>query len=305
MKSFPKTKFKKVAVLNLIYLLFVICFGAYVRMTGSGAGCGSHWPLCNGVIIPRAPVWQTIIEFTHRLTSGGLLFLAFYLVYLAVKYFEKKELIRYLSFVYLGLLFVEALLGAFLVKYEHVAENKSVYRGFSVSIHLVNTFLLILVASGILFFLSRKPLGLRILSLFTKISLALGFLLIVVVGLSGAITALGDTLFPVQSMWEAFLRSGNQAEHLFVRLRVLHPFLAVFSAFYLIAVCFYQKKEEIPLSSFWSSLTIVIFSFQLFLGYLNVYFHAPQGLQLLHLLVALLGLMSYSIFCTAIFLKSE
>jgi heme A synthase len=106
-------------------------------------------------------------------------------------------------------------------------------------------------------------------------------------------------------MWEAFLRSGNQAEHLFVRLRVLHPFLAVFSAFYLIAVCFYQKKEEIPLSSFWSSLTIVIFSFQLFLGYLNVYFHAPQGLQLLHLLVALLGLMSYSIFCTAIFLKSE
>lgn len=298
-------KFKKLAVLNLFYLLFVICFGAYVRMTGSGAGCGSHWPLCNGVVVPRAPLVQTVIEFTHRLTSGGLLLFAFYLIYLARKTLSKGSLSRRFSFLYLYLLFFEALLGAFLVKFEHVAENRSVYRGFSVSIHLINTFLLVLAAIGILFFLGKKAVALKRQSIWTRLSLLLGFVLIVFVGLSGAITALGDTLFPVESMWDAFLRSANPAEHLFVRLRVWHPFLAVFSAFYLIGVCFYQKKEELGSSLFWSTCTIAVFSLQLFLGYLNVYFHAPYSLQLSHLLIALLGLMSYSTFCGTICLCEE
>src|SRR5436853_6203595 len=50
--------------------LAVIAWGAFVRATGSGAGCGSHWPLCNGEVLPRAPSVERIIEFSHRLTSG-------------------------------------------------------------------------------------------------------------------------------------------------------------------------------------------------------------------------------------------
>ena len=54
----------------VLYLIGVILFGAWVRITGSGAGCGSHWPTCHGELIPMAPATETIIEYTHRLTSG-------------------------------------------------------------------------------------------------------------------------------------------------------------------------------------------------------------------------------------------
>ena len=50
--------------------LAVILWGAFVRATGSGAGCGSHWPLCNGEVIPHAPRIQTLIELSHRASSG-------------------------------------------------------------------------------------------------------------------------------------------------------------------------------------------------------------------------------------------
>ena len=45
------------------YNLAVILWGAYVRATGSGAGCGSHWPLCNGTIVQPSPTTATLIEF--------------------------------------------------------------------------------------------------------------------------------------------------------------------------------------------------------------------------------------------------
>ncbi|MGH8637336.1 MAG: COX15/CtaA family protein, partial [Burkholderiales bacterium] len=54
----------------LLYTVGVIAWGAYVRATGSGAGCGAHWPLCNGVVLPRSPTIATIIELSHRVTSG-------------------------------------------------------------------------------------------------------------------------------------------------------------------------------------------------------------------------------------------
>ena len=54
----------------LAFNLLVILWGAYVRASGSGAGCGAHWPLCNGEVIPRAPSVATLIEYSHRLTSG-------------------------------------------------------------------------------------------------------------------------------------------------------------------------------------------------------------------------------------------
>src|SRR3982074_1784785 len=51
--------------------VLVILWGALVRATGSGAGCGNHWPLCNGQVIPLSPRVDTVIEFTHRCMTGG------------------------------------------------------------------------------------------------------------------------------------------------------------------------------------------------------------------------------------------
>src|SRR5438309_10221069 len=49
------------------YLLIIL--GAIVRITGSGLGCGEHWPLCNGRLFPPLdlPTW---IEWSHRLAAG-------------------------------------------------------------------------------------------------------------------------------------------------------------------------------------------------------------------------------------------
>ena len=54
----------------LVYFIAVILWGGLVRATGSGAGCGDHWPLCNGTVIQHSARIDTMIEFTHRITSG-------------------------------------------------------------------------------------------------------------------------------------------------------------------------------------------------------------------------------------------
>src|SRR5260370_39289765 len=52
------------------YNVAVVLWGAVVRATSSGAGCGDHWPLCNGVVVQTHPRLATLIELAHRMTSG-------------------------------------------------------------------------------------------------------------------------------------------------------------------------------------------------------------------------------------------
>ena len=63
---------RKFSVFVLAYTLFVILFGAYVRISGSGAGCGEHWPSCEGEVVPSDLMKNhaKAIEYTHRTTSG-------------------------------------------------------------------------------------------------------------------------------------------------------------------------------------------------------------------------------------------
>src|SRR5512146_1869905 len=95
--SLSLSRFAKFSWGVLGYNVFVILFGAYVRATGSGAGCGAHWPLCNGVVIPHPQRIETIIEFTHRLTSGLTLVLVAALVIWAWRKYPKGSLLRWSS----------------------------------------------------------------------------------------------------------------------------------------------------------------------------------------------------------------
>src|SRR5690242_19087626 len=82
------TAFAAFAWLVTALTLGVILWGAYVRASHSGDGCGAHWPLCNGTVaLPAAGQTKTLVEFAHRATSGldGLLVLAL-LVWAFVKY---------------------------------------------------------------------------------------------------------------------------------------------------------------------------------------------------------------------------
>ena len=127
----------------LVYSVGVVLWGAYVRATGSGAGCGAHWPLCNGEIIPQSPSIARMVEFSHRVTSGLTLLLVIGLVVWAWRTYPRGHRVRMGAGLSLALTISEALVGAGLVLFELVAQNSSVERAISVSIHLVNTFLLL------------------------------------------------------------------------------------------------------------------------------------------------------------------
>ena len=63
-------KFYLIAKACIYFTILSILWGAWVRISGSGNGCGSSWPLCGGVIIPEAEHKKTWIEFIHRLMTG-------------------------------------------------------------------------------------------------------------------------------------------------------------------------------------------------------------------------------------------
>ena len=280
-----KEHFQTLSRVHFVYLLFVIVFGAFVRATGSGAGCGSHWPLCNGEVVPPSLHVKTVIEYTHRLTSTFLLFFSIALVRFGFRLYSNGHVLRKLLVTYLVVLFLEILFGAALVLLGHVAENQSIYRGFSISMHLLNTMIL----SGVAFLiccssLFEKSYILRS-GMFSNIAFVLGLILILITSLSGTITALGDTLFPVTSIQEAITKSLSASEHLFVKLRIYHPFIAVMSSFYLLLstwfLCFSQEK----LKYFYMWLALIVAG-QLFFGFVNVHLLAPTWLQIIHLLIA-------------------
>src|SRR5512133_3410826 len=124
-------RFSRFAWAVLAYNIFVVLFGAFVRASGSGAGCGQHWPLCNGVILPQPQRIQTVIEFTHRLTSGLTLILVALLVVWAWRAFPRGSLLRKSSATALFFTITEALVGAGLVLFQLVEQNDSVYRAVS------------------------------------------------------------------------------------------------------------------------------------------------------------------------------
>ena len=138
-----RRNFTRFVWVTLGLLILVILWGAFVRATGSGAGCGSHWPLCNGVVLPREARVDTMIEFFHRITSAlsGLFVLA--MVVWAFRLFPKGHIVRKGAVLSLFFIITESLLGAGLVLFEWVAHNASVGRAISMALHLVNTFLLL------------------------------------------------------------------------------------------------------------------------------------------------------------------
>lgn len=146
----------------LAFNLAVVLWGAYVRATGSGAGCGSHWPLCNGEVIPRALEVETQIEFAHRLSSGLALLLVIGLFVGAMRLYPRGHVVR--SGAGLSLLFIitEALVGAALVLFSWVAQDASLGRVISVAFHLINTFLLLATITLTAWWSSGgKPISLR------------------------------------------------------------------------------------------------------------------------------------------------
>lgn len=265
------------------YNLLVILWGAVVRATGSGAGCGSHWPLCQGEVIPRAPAIETVIELSHRLTSGVALIVVVILVIWALRLYPKGHFVRKSAWVSLFFIFTEALLGAGLVLFEYVAFDQSVARAYWMAGHLVNTFLLLaaltLTAWGATTGQSWRWRGQGLVGWLLMVA----WLALLLLGASGAVTALGDTLAirggisPTESAMVAQL----------VALRIYHPLLAVLVGIVLAAIAWVvMNRRPDPATQRWGRLLIGIFALELVLGVINVALKAPVWMQVVHLLAA-------------------
>ena len=257
----------------------MILWGAYVRATGSGAGCGGHWPLCNGEVVPQTPQIQTIIEFTHRLTSGvaflgvaGLLVWSFFS-------FPRNHRVRKASITSLALMVTEAALGAGLVLFDYVGANASAARAFYLSLHLLNTAFLLAALILAAWFAQNPDRTFRLRSPLLTGTLPVALLVMV----TGTIAALGDTLFRASSLAAGLQQDLSSSSNFLVRLRGLHPAFAVLGAILFVYGAFkFIRTPARPIA-----LTVLALSMlQVVAGAVNIALLAPTWMQIIHLLLA-------------------
>jgi heme A synthase len=187
----------------------------------------------------------------------------------------------------MGFMFAEALIGAVLVLFKLVEHDASVQRALSVSLHLVNTFLL-LAATALTAWWASGGARIRVLRQ-GGLAWALGVPLaaLLVVGASGAVAALGDTLFPQSSLAAGLAQDFVPQAHLFVRLRGLHPVLAAATAgAILLASSLARSWRPTRGVRILAHLTKALVLVQVGLGIANVLALAPIWMQLVHLVAA-------------------
>jgi heme A synthase len=270
----------------LAYNIAVIVWGAYVRASGSGAGCGSHWPFCNGEVLPRSPGAATMIEFSHRATSGLALLAVVALLVWTRRATRAGHPARSGAWASLFFILSEAAVGAGLVLFRLVADNATMARAMFMAAHLMNTFILVGCLTLTAHWLSGGA-AVRVRGAgWRGGAIAVGLIALMLTGISGAVAALGDTLFPAGSLVEAVRNDLSPTSHLLIRLRVLHPAIAIGTglliAFGAPRLLWDAAEPGRRLAAAAATLAMM----QLAVGIANVLLLAPIWMQLVHLLVA-------------------
>ena len=282
-------RFARLAWLVLGYAIVVMVWGAVVRATSSGAGCGAHWPLCNGEVIPLAPTLKTIVEFAHRMTSGLILLMTVMLVWMAAKTFPVGHTARKAAKWSLIFVLIEALIGAGIVLLRLVENDASAMRAIYIAGHLTNTLILIgcytwTIVAATPATISWTPAKSARIERWLKVSM-IG---LIAVGAAGAIVALGDTLFPARSLAEGFASDLDPTAHFLIRLRVWHPAIAVIVSALVITTIVRSDAMDEPALKTPARAVVWLVIVQVALGAANILTLAPLPLQLAHLLVAYL-----------------
>lgn len=278
-------RFAKFSWFVVAYNVLVILWGAFVRASGSGAGCGSHWPLCNGEVVPLNPSLARTIEFAHRGMSGIALLLVLGLVIWAFRAYPRGR-VRYGAIASGIFILLEALIGAALVLFGWVGMDQSTSRVITISLHLVNTFMLLGALALTAWWASGgKALDLRTHPTRTAV-MGLALLGLVVTGAAGTLTALGDTLFPAASLAEGLQQDTNPAAHFLVQLRVVHPLIAIFVGMYLVYLTVVFSGRAGTATHRLALILRLLVVAQILAGGINIALLAPTWMQLLHLFLA-------------------
>lgn len=293
-------RFGRYAVGVVLYNIFVILWGAFVRATGSGAGCGDHWPDCNGEVIPWDAGTETLIEFTHRATSGLALLSTVVLIVWAFRAWPTRHRVRRAAAASMFFMVMEAAVGAALVLLELVAHNDSVARAWVMGAHLVNTFLLMGALTLTAWWGRGAPGRVASLPMPVRAGLGIAVVLTLALGASGGVTALGDTLFPADSLADGIAQDFSPTAHFLIKLRVWHPLLAVVTAGWLIVIAGVTAgTRPAPMVRRAAAAVVTVVFVQVTVGAVNLLLLAPVPLQLLHLLLADLLWMALVVLCAS------
>ena len=267
----------------------VILQGALVRATGSGAGCGRDWPRCQGELLPLEHGMATWIEFSHRALSGVALLMGAWLLVKAVR--VRHDLPGFMPCAVASALFlvIEALIGAGTVLTGLTGDNVSVARGLLVAFHLLNSLMLMgALALATVYAYPGHPwppvwtgqAGLTLL-------MGLGLLGMMVLMFSGGIAAMGNTMFPPESLQAGWAEDFSEHAHPLIRLRILHPFLAIGVGAYLwLSYAAAGWIKPVPQVKRYRDLLLGVYGLQLLVGAVNLALLGPISLQLLHLALA-------------------
>jgi cytochrome c oxidase assembly protein subunit 15 len=284
----PSAALRRFSWAVLVYFIAVILWGGLVRATSSGAGCGDHWPLCNGTVIQHSPRVDTMIEFTHRITSGLSFFSAIALLVWTFRGTIRGHLARATAIAAVAFTLVEAILGALLVKLGLTAQSHSPFRAPYLALHLANTLLLLAALTLTAHLLSRERGYLRNdVRLVAPIGASIGIVVLLLVGVTGSLAALGDTLFPATSLGSAVTQDFAAGSNWLVRWRWTHPTFAFLASIFLIWILVRAAQR----STHWdnralSAVVLILLAAQYVLGVLDVVLLAPVWLQIAHLLGA-------------------
>ena len=297
---------RRLAWAALIVNIIVIAMGVLVRATASGAGCGRSWPTCQGTLVPAELSGATLIEFSHRATSGLAIILTFALFVWAARLEHRSPIDLRAAFggsllaratVWAAVtVTVEALIGAGIVLFEWVVDDSSIARVVAVPLHLVNT-LLLLAALALSVGALRGPLVLTSVPARRSAiplrpgqrerrALAVGFGSMVVVAGAGAVTALADTLFPSESLGAGIVDDFSATATWLTRVRVIHPVLAVITAVVLIRIVSSAAIPKSRRGGRWARAVVWLVMAQLTAGVLNVVLLTPVWMQIVHILLA-------------------
>lgn len=284
----------------------VILWGALVRATGSGAGCGGNWPLCKGeVFLPSSQV-ETIIEYTHRATSGIAFVMVAILLVWTYRRFPRASALKKGAAWSMVFMITEALLGAGLVLFGWVVDNTSLARVIVQVVHLLNTHFLLGALTYTAWAASGKELALWKLDR-SFLPLLAGMAGILIMSGAGAVTALGDTIFPAGTLAEGIQADFSPTAHFLVRLRVWHPILALVVGFYLLVLT-RLSLLGVPRGSTLRRLgwgVMVVYGLQVLGGILNIYLLAPVWMQIIHLALADAIWITYLLFSNEKFLHAR
>jgi cytochrome c oxidase assembly protein subunit 15 len=304
-RPLPSAALRRFAWAVLVYFIAVILWGTLVRATGSGAGCGDHWPLCNGTVFQYSPSVQTMIEFTHRLTSGISLFAVVGLVAWTFQGTVRGHLARSAAAAAVAFTLIEAILGALLVKLGLTAQSLSPLRPAYLALHLANTLLLLAALTLTAHLLSRREGYLRgSVRLVAPFGAAACIFVVMIVGVTGSLAALGDTLFPASSLDQALSQDFSPTSGWLVHWRWMHPAVAFIASIFLIWLLFHAAQQPAsrtpafrtqeksgPAAGQWdnrrlSAQVLLLLASVYTLGVLDVVLLAPLWVQVAHLLGA-------------------